>query len=74
MPDGAESSCAWGFEQFDGVASGIIEQDLLPPIPLKMSLRKRAPALRRLSTIAVCSGIDPSLCRSSDDTSPYAVT
>jgi hypothetical protein len=25
-------------------------------------------------SIAVCSGIDPSLCRSSDDTSPYAVT
>jgi hypothetical protein len=27
-----------------------------------------------VATIAVCSGIDPSLCRGLDDTSPYVLT
>ena len=30
---GARSSRAWGFEKFDGVASGVVEQDLLAAEP-----------------------------------------
>ena len=30
---GARSSRAWGFEKFDGVAGGVVEQDLLAAEP-----------------------------------------
>jgi hypothetical protein len=34
MSDGAESSRAWWFEQFDGVASGVFEQNLCAAYPM----------------------------------------
>jgi hypothetical protein len=41
-----------GFNQLDGIAGRIINEDLLPPFPIAISLWNRHPARRNFSTVA----------------------
>jgi hypothetical protein len=54
-------SAAGRLEQLDQIAGGILEQDLRPPGPVTISLRKLTPAARSRAGSRICRRRSPDL-------------